>query len=249
MSNPVLAPERYPPLPDALLKRARVISNRVAALSLWPQPAVIAEVGVGLGDFSQQILGVCRPRQFIAIDSFTLHRLDSLWGKSIRDHFGEKTHEEFYRHRFASEIATGTVAVMNGNSSDMISALPDQSVDVFYVDADHSYEGVHRDLEALRPKVKPDGWIVMNDYTPAEIGLSNEPYGVIQATNEFMLTHGWEMAYFALAYVMYCDVGLRRAGAIRQSTSWRITAPLRSVGRLLKRAGSSSSNALSRPPQ
>lgn len=137
----------------------------------------------------------------------------------------------------------------------MISGLPDQSVDVFYIDADHSYEGVRRDLEALRPKVKPDGWIVMNDYTPAEIGLSNEPYGIIQATNEFMLTHGWEMAYFALAYVMYCDVGLRRTGvswalpngeighlqkviaSMRQSTSWRITAPLRSIGRLLKRAG------------
>jgi hypothetical protein len=212
MPNHVLAPERYPPLPDALLGRARVISSRVAALSLWPQNAVIVEVGVGLGDFSQQILHVCRPRRFIAIDSFTLHQLESLWGKPIRDHFGEKTHEKFYSQRFTSEIAAGTLTVMKGNSSGMISALQDQSVDLFYVDADHSYEGVRRDLEALRPKVKADGWIVMNDYTPAEIGLSNEPYGVIQATKEFMLTHGWEMVYFALAYVMYCDVGLRRGG-------------------------------------
>jgi hypothetical protein len=80
MAHPVLAPERYPPLPDALLRRARVVSSRVAALALWPVDAAIVEVGVGLGDFSQQILRVCLPRRFIAIDSFTLHELDSLWG-------------------------------------------------------------------------------------------------------------------------------------------------------------------------
>ena len=147
--------------------------------------------------------------------------------------------------------------VIQGDSAAAIAGLPHASVDVFYVDADHSYEGVRRDLAALAPKVKPEGWIVMNDYTPAEVGLSNEPYGVIQATNEFMVEQGWAMAYFALAYVMYCDVGLRNAafaGAqdlaalrariadletaltmIRRSNSWRITAPLRSIAQRLGR--------------
>jgi hypothetical protein len=103
-----------------------------------------------------------------------------------------------------------------------------------------------------------------------------------------MITHGWEMVYFALAYVMYCDVCLRKASSapdkalpkiddrtahlatlldysgmfnrrssedeaalealrgqvanlenalstIRQSSSWRITSPLRAIVRALGR--------------
>jgi hypothetical protein len=38
---------------------------------------------------------------------------------------------------------------------------------------------------------------------------------VIQATNELMIEHGWEMSYLALAPMMYCDVGLRKVGADR----------------------------------
>ena len=253
MTNPVLDPARYPVLPTALLEPARVVPHRVAALTLWPKDAVIAEVGVALGEFSSEILAACLPRRFLAIDRFDLHELPLLWGKSTREHFGGRTHGDYYRDRFARQIADGQVKVIQGDSSAAITELRDASVDVFYVDADHSYEGVRRDLAALAPKVKPEGWVVLNDYIPAEIGGSNEPYGVIQATNEFMVEQGWAMSYFALAYVMYCDVGLRKATSAgardlaalrarvadleealtvtRRSTSWRVTAPLRAIAR------------------
>ena len=281
MTNPILEPARYPPIPQILLRRSRVVSNRLAALTLWPHNSVIAEVGVALGSFSEAILGTCKPRLFHAIDRFDLHELPKLFGAPTSEHFGGRTHGEFYRERFAAQIARGQVDVLEGDSATVISALPDSSVDLFYVDADHSYEGVRRDLEAMITKVKPEGWIVLNDYIPGDVGFSNAPYGVIQATNEFMVTHDWEMVYFALAYVMYCDVGLRKRttrsddtwpglnaqtaalaavaaerrdhypmrdpeterlraqvaaldkalATMRRSTSWRITAPLRAIGR------------------
>jgi hypothetical protein len=40
--------------------------------------------------------------------------------------------------------------------------------------------------------VRPDGWIVLNDYVPLEIGGSNMPYGVIQAAHEFMVEADYE---------------------------------------------------------
>lgn len=203
---------RYPRLPDHLLANARVVANRLAALPLWPKNAVIAEIGVGLGQFSRPVLDVCKPTRFLAIDLFDLHELPVLWGRPTDATFGGLTHEAHYRKQFAAEISAGLMQVHRGESAASLAALPDRSVDVFYVDADHRYEGVRRDLEALLPKVKPDGWIVLNDYIPADT-FSNEPYGVIQAGNEFMIAHGWEMAYLALAPMMYCDVGLRRVGA------------------------------------
>jgi hypothetical protein len=200
---------RYPILPAELVANARVIHNRWAGLPLWPKDAVIAEVGVAQGIFSRSILDRCRPSKFLAIDLFELHHIPMLWGKTAEELFEGLTHEEYYRKQFADEIAAGVVQVIQGESAASIESLPDESVDVFYIDADHLYEGVKRDLEALRPKVKPDGWIVMNDYLPADT-FSNVPLGVIQATNEFMIEHRWEMAYFALAPMMYCDVGLRK---------------------------------------
>ena len=62
-------------------------------------------------------------------------------------------------------------------------------------------------------RYRADEGIAMNDYIPAEIGFSNGPYGA---------DSGHEQAYggaelgdihFALAYVMYCDVGPRRVGS------------------------------------
>jgi hypothetical protein len=264
---------RYPKLPAELLCNARVLPDRLAALPLWPKDAVIAEIGVALGGLSAEILSVCRPRKFLAIDRFDLHELPMLWGEPTKTLFGGRTHLDFYRDRFASEIADGVVEVIEGDSAPSIAALPDDSVDLFYVDADHLYGGVKNDLRALLPKVRADGWVVMNDYIPADT-FSNEPLGVIQATNEFMVENEWEMVYFALAPVMYCDVALRRVGggavipdkalaaalsaterrlraaeeraqaleaalaATRRSTSWRITAPLRSLSRrvLFRRA-------------
>jgi hypothetical protein len=49
MNDPILELARYPVIPEELLHRSRVVSNRLAALALWPRAAVIAEVGVALG--------------------------------------------------------------------------------------------------------------------------------------------------------------------------------------------------------
>ena len=61
MANSVLDPARYPVLSDEHLRHARIVPSRLAALTLWPQDAVIAEVGVALGEFSKAILALTHP--------------------------------------------------------------------------------------------------------------------------------------------------------------------------------------------
>jgi hypothetical protein len=257
-------------LPEHLLANARLLPNREAILPLLPKHKVIAEVGVALGDFSDQFICVCEPERFIAIDLFDLHLIPALWGRPTKELFSGGTHGAFYRKRFADLIDRRQVMVLEGDSATSLTMLDDASLDIVYVDADHTYESVRRELAIIRRKVKDDGWIILNDYIMNEAGFSNAAYGVIQATNEFMIAENWEMIYFALQEYMYCDVALRKVGntaailmpeipdervaplqrrnaelearnaslaravdAMRASTSWRITAPMRALRRSL----------------
>ncbi len=210
METSVLDASRYPKLPMRLLANSKILPDRADILPLLPQDAVIVEVGVALGDFSRKILDICKPRKFIAIDLFDLHKLDALWGQPTATLFGDRTHEDFYRDRFAAEFQTGQVELLKADSAIAMETLQDKAVDVFYLDAEHSYTSVKRELNIASRKIRDDGWIVLNDYTPAEAGFTNLPYGVIQACHEFMLEQDWEMTYLALAWVMYCDVVIRK---------------------------------------
>ena len=204
---------RQPPcakLPQRLLKNARLLPDRLDALPLLPKGGAVVEVGVAAGDFSEYLLRVCEPSLFIAIDIFNLHEMPTLWGRPTREWFRNLPHGAFYRERFAEPLRAGRMRVLEGDSAAMLATLQDKSVDIVYLDADHSYQSVSRELAIIRRKIKDDGIIIANDYVMNEVALSAEPYGVIQAVNEFMLAENWEMIYFALQNYMYCDVVLRK---------------------------------------
>lgn len=207
-------PTPVPELPADLVNGAIVLRNREAVLPLLPRDAVICEVGVGLGSFSRKMIEICQPRHFIAIDNFKVHEQPELWGKPTSHWFDGKTHGDFYRGSFAVEIGTGMVTVIEAESDVGIAQLDDASVDVFYIDGDHSYEAVRRDLAVAARKVRSDGYLVLNDYILVDGLGANVPYGVIYAAHEFMIQQNWAMQFFALQTCMFCDIVLRRADCL-----------------------------------
>ncbi len=245
-------PPEAPRLPEHLLRGSTLLADREAILPLLPKAAVFAEVGVGTGGFTRTVLAACAPSRFVAIDEFRLHELPELWGQPREAVFGDGTHLDLYRAHFAGPIAAGKMQVLQGDSADCLAQLDDASLDIVYIDADHRYEAVRRDLALARRKVRAEGWIIVNDYLMvAELGAAL-PYGVVHATNEFMIEQDWGLQYMALQTRMFCDVVLRprrlirdaatenaalraEVGLLRGSTSWRITRPLRAVGSLLYR--------------
>jgi phospholipid N-methyltransferase len=173
---------------------------------LVPRNARIAEVGVGLGIFSEKILNTCKPEKFYALDLYDLHRLEILWGKPTRETFGNLTHREFFEAKFQKAIQDGVMEVMENDSLVSLGSMEDHSLDMVYVDAHHTYEAVLAELNVIRHKIKANGIIILNDYTYLENVGSKDEYGVIQAAHEFMMSEGWEMRYLALQEYMFCDV-------------------------------------------
>jgi hypothetical protein len=246
-------------LPPHLLECCTVLPDRTAILPLLPKAAVFAEVGVATGDFSQLVLSLCEPATFIAIDRFRLHELPSLWGRPTSEIFAGRAHGDAYRSRFAGLIEAGRMQVLEGDSAACLDRLAPGSVDIVYVDADHDYASVRRDLAAAHRAVADDGWIILNDYIIVP-GLKEDTlYGVVHAGHEFMTAHDWGMQYLALQTRMFCDVALRPArflqrpearigtlsadnqrlrseiASLRNSTSWRATAPVRAVSQLVRK--------------
>jgi hypothetical protein len=246
-------------LPHRLLECASLLPDRESMLPLLPRGAVFAEVGVGTGNFSELVMATCAPSLFIAIDRFRLHEEPMLWGRPGAEVFAGRTHGEAYRARFAEAIGAGRMRVIEGDSADSLDGLAPGSVDVVYVDADHDIGSARRDIAAAHRAVAADGWIVANDYIMVPGLHETIPYGVVNAVNEFMVNHDWGIQYFALQTRMYCDVALRPArllqrpearvgalaeenrrlraemAALRASTSWRATAPIRAAVQLTRR--------------
>lgn len=78
--------------------------------------------------------------------------------------------------------------------------FPDEYFDLIYVDADHSYEGCKKDLEAWWPKLKKGGFFIGDDYTNKRAKYTGVVFGVVKAVDEFakdkgpvyeLTRHGW----------------------------------------------------------
>jgi len=177
------------PLQEKHLRNCRLVENRHVMLEHMPKHATCAEIGIWRCDYSQEIMAVTQPSR--------LHLVDI-----------DPASIECANKKFSQEIASGNVSVHLGDSSAVIASMPDNYFDWIYVDGDHSYEGVKRDLEATLPKLKHDALVALNDYIYFEpSGFSK--YGIIEAVNEFCIEHDFELVYFALHGRMYCDVVLR----------------------------------------
>jgi hypothetical protein len=165
-----------------------VVPHRTALLERLPKGGVVAEVGTLQGEFAREIISIVRPDE--------LHLIDHEIHPRVRE-------------LAADPAVHARVHVHHADSVEALRSFADSYFDWIYIDAQHNYDGVKRDISVARTKIRRDGLLVFNDYTVWSY-VELEPYGVVAAVNELCIDEGWTLVYLALPAHMYCDVAVRR---------------------------------------
>jgi hypothetical protein len=145
-----------------------------------PKTAKIAEVGVAEGRFSLEILNW-------GIDH--LYLVD-IW--ETKNFFGDAASPQSWHDSNYNEAKervsnfSNKVTFLKGLSSNMAKDIEEDSLDMVYLDACHTYEAVLEDLEVYLPKLKKGGIMAGHDFL-------NPTYGVNKAVYEFAEKNNYEI--------------------------------------------------------
>jgi len=181
----------------------KLFKNRKHMLRKLPRHAVVAEIGVGGGDFSQDILTITSPEKLHLIDPWKL-QVDyhpgvyghGMWQEEEATQGKFDQYHDRVQDRFRSLVDEGVVEIHREYSHDALAAFPDDYFDWVYIDGNHDYEVVKAEFELVLRKVKPGGLITGDDYMTTAANLGVE-YGVKRAVDEFCDEHGWELFFVA----------------------------------------------------
>ena len=137
------------------------------------------EVGVQRGEFADFLLSNWDGPFYVMVDAW-----QHLPGYRDISNVSDEGHDKAYQQ--AADVAdrhAPRVLMLVGNSVKMAEEVDDASVDVVYLDADHSKAAVLADLEAWVPKIRPGGVIGGHDYLDGDLPEGN--FGVKSAVLEF----------------------------------------------------------------
>lgn len=151
-------------------------------LQKMPKHAVCAEIGVWKGDYSDLILDVTSPKKLHLVDpwEFQSEFPDRMYGGTVAT--SQSDMDVIYqdvKERFAE---FDNVVFNRGKSEEVLQDFPDGYFDWVYIDGNHYYDYVSKDLNICFSKVKGGGVIAGDDYGWGE----NEGFPVKRAVQDFV---------------------------------------------------------------
>lgn len=184
----------------------RPLRDKIVA-QIVPQGAVIAEIGVFKGAFSQRLLDVLAPSKLYLVDPWKNQDDKELFGTWYHVNSSNNM-DEIYGdvcETFRSEIASGQVEIVRGKSSDLVGKLSGKRLNFVYIDGDHRYDAVLRDLECIAPMILPNGAMMVDDHNLH--GWWGD--GVVRALNTFLGRNAdsWQIARAVGNQVVISKIG------------------------------------------
>ena len=154
-------------------------------LGQMPKNGRCAEIGVWDGAFSQAILEETAPSELILIDP---------WDQLSDEAPADWTHKKHKDHAFMSGLRENVekklghlpnVTIRQGFSADVLETFEDGYFDWVYIDGNHQYEFVMKDLEVARRKVRNGGIIAGDDFFWKRDGRMHVREAVLDSMREW----------------------------------------------------------------
>ncbi len=122
----------------------------------------MAEIGILSGEATKEYLHILEKH------NGHVYCVDWFKGKNaLRATFNKNINIERYK---------GVVTVLEGETHTVIPTIPDASLDLCYIDADHRYSMVKKDIELSLPKIKKGGIIAGDDFDKNHVGVTQAVY-------------------------------------------------------------------------
>ena len=135
------------------------------------------EVGVYLGENAAHVIDNLRIDKTWLIDTWGENGFFVSEMRTLED--GNRIYIEV-QELFAPEIAENKVEILRMDNREAANILPND-LDLVYIDANHTYKEVKKDIEAWYPKVRAGGILSGDDYHYYD--------GVVKAVDEFVREH------------------------------------------------------------
>ncbi len=176
----------YINLPSNNYMDMKVFDNRNEMLKHYCQQITnprILEIGVFKGELLGYIVNNCNVGSFDAVDLFTgVTCSGDADGNNVVYYDVGKSYIELTQMYQNNPC----VSIHKSDSGAYLNGQPDNTFDIIYIDGDHSYNGVKRDLINAYKKIKDNGYIMGHDY---EMNMAKAhttyDFGVKKAVDEF----------------------------------------------------------------
>ena len=97
--------------------------------------------------------------------------------------------EDGFRNNIKRAFLEDTVNIINKSSDEAVNYIEDNSLRFLFIDGDHTADGLTRDLDLFRSKMKKKAIIAFDDYSPS--GFPD----VVEVTNNFIASENIDRKY------------------------------------------------------
>ena len=134
--------------------------NRKTIFASLPKGGVGAEIGVGWGTFSKELLCLAEPSLLYLIDNWVQQPFEVVGDAA--DNMGQESKDSQHYQLLGWFLTEPRVRVIKAFSLATAPLFPDNYFDWLYIDANHLQ--AYQDCVAWWPKVRPAGVLIGDDY-------------------------------------------------------------------------------------